>query len=152
VKEDIKASFSHKEIGELIFSHLTTHLTDTQEGCASVAKYMAEDNTVQLPRNGKSKSAKSQARKSGEKIAEGLASKLVASPQKVVFREIMDYLCHACPTGNLAAAPMQPRNRLCEPVLPQANPIVDHPLPIRPSTQANNQHAVGCWLFDIKQE
>jgi hypothetical protein len=36
---------------------------------------------------------------------------------------------------------MQPRNRLCEPVLAQANPIVDHPSPIWPSTQANNQHA-----------
>jgi hypothetical protein len=58
VKGDIKSTFSRKEIGKLIFPDLTTHLTHTKEGRASVAKYLVGDNTIQLPGNGKSKSAK----------------------------------------------------------------------------------------------
>jgi hypothetical protein len=112
---------SKRDISGTVLPMLTMHMCNSKQGRNAMAKYIASDNDVVLPHGGTSKGAKSKARKSAEKIVNGVVTMLVKTPERASFRQILEKAQQtSINDGN--SPPMTPRNpasHYSEAVLPQ---------------------------------
>jgi hypothetical protein len=113
---------SKRDISDTVLPMLTMHMCNSKQGRNAMAKYIASNNKVVLPHGGTSKGAKSKARKSADKIVNGVVTMLVKTPEQASFRQILEK-AQRTSSNNGNEPLMEPRNptlsHYSEAVLPQ---------------------------------